>query len=71
MAEREHRSSPWSGVIIAISMIAVAAIGYYAYSGSIGAQQQTASIDVEMPDLVPPVDLPDPPALPPTAEQPS
>lgn len=70
MAQREERSSVRSGVMIAISIIFVAALGYYAYSGSV--PQQSASIDSEMPDLIPPnVDLPGPPALPPTAEQPS
>ncbi len=71
MAQRSERGSSRSGVIIAISIIAVAALGYYAYSGSI--PEQTASIEVDMPDLVPPdADLPEPPApvLPPTAEQP-
>lgn len=76
MAERESSggSSPWVAFLAGIILVAVVAFGVVAYTG--GLQQQTAQLELNMPDVKvnpPDIDLPDPPpapSMPPSAEAP-
>lgn len=75
MAERESSggSSPWVAFLAGIILVAVVAFGVVAYTGGLQ-QRETAQLELNMPDVKvnpPDIDLPDPPALPPSAEAPA
>ena len=63
MAESEGNSAtPWIAFLVGIVLVAIVAVGYFAYSG---APQQTAQITV--PDVnidTPDINLPEPPPAP-------
>ncbi len=72
MSERTSGgSSPWVAFLAGIILVAVVAFGVVAYTGGLQ-QRETAQLEVDMPDVKinpPDIDLPDPPALPPSAEE--
>ena len=74
MAERENSTSPWAAFIAGIFLVAIVAVGVFAFNGGFE-RQQTAELELSVPDVnVPEVDLPAPPpmpSLPPTAEAPA
>jgi hypothetical protein len=74
MADREGGGgSGWLGFIAGIMLLAVIALGVYAYTGGFK-NQETAQLDINAPDIdidTPDIDLPEPPPapqLPPSAE---
>jgi hypothetical protein len=76
MAEREGGgSSPWVAFLAGIILVAIVAIGIVAYSGGFNRQQDTAQLEMNMPDVKvnpPDIDLPEPPTTPttpPSADQ--
>jgi hypothetical protein len=76
MAEREGGgSSPWVAFLAGIILVAIVAIGVVAYSGGFNRQQDTAQLEMNLPDVKvnpPDIDLPEPPSVPttpPSADQ--
>jgi hypothetical protein len=76
MAEREGGgSSPWVAFLAGIILVAIVAIGIVAYSGGFNRQQETAQLEMNLPDVKvnpPDIDLPEPPSVPttpPSADQ--
>jgi hypothetical protein len=74
MADREGGgSSPWVAFLAGIVLIAIVAVGVVAYNGGF-ARQETAELEMNVPDInvdAPDVDLPEPPPapeMPPAAE---
>lgn len=69
-------SSPWIAFLAGIVLVAIVAVGVVAYTGWT-TQQQTAQLEIDMPDVKinpPDIDLPDPPPAPqtpPSAEEPA
>jgi ABC-type lipoprotein release transport system permease subunit len=68
MAEREGGgSSPWVAFLAGIILVAIVAIGIVAYGGGFDRQQDTAQLEMNMPDVKvnpPDIDLPEPPSVP-------
>jgi ABC-type lipoprotein release transport system permease subunit len=76
MAEREGGgSSPWVAFLAGIILVAIVAIGIVAYSGGFNRQQETAQLEMNVPDVKvnpPDINLPEPPSVPttpPSADQ--
>lgn len=76
MAEREGGgSSPWVAFLAGIILVAIVAVGIVAYSGGFNRQQDTAQLEMNLPDVKvnpPDIDLPEPPVTPttpPSADQ--
>lgn len=76
MAEREGGgSSPWVAFLAGIILVAIVAIGIVAYSGGFNRQQETAQLEMNVPDVKvnpPDINLPEPPSAPttpPSADQ--
>lgn len=75
MAEREGGSSPWVAFLAGIILVAIVAIGIVAYSGGFNRQQETAQLEMNVPDVKvnpPDINLPEPPTAPttpPSADQ--
>ncbi|WP_395645966.1 hypothetical protein [Terricaulis sp.] len=73
MAEREGSgSAPWIAFLAGIVLVAIVAVGYFAYSGQ--QPQEQAKLEMNVPDVnvnPPDINLPPPPqpATPPTADQ--
>lgn len=74
MAEREggSGSAPWIAFLAGIVLVAIVAVGYFAYSGQQPREQ--AELELNVPDVnvnPPDINLPPPPqpATPPAAEQ--
>lgn len=75
MAEREGGgSSPWVAFLAGIILVAIVAVGIVAYGGGFNRQQDTAQLEMNLPDVKvnpPDIDLPEPPSVPaPTGEAP-
>lgn len=75
MAERESGGAPWVAFLAGIILVAIVAIGIVAYGGGFNRQQDTAQLEMNLPDVKvnpPDIDLPNPPpapTVPPSAEQ--
>jgi hypothetical protein len=73
MAEREGSgSAPWIAFLAGIVLVAIVAVGYFAYSGQ--RPQEQAELELNVPDVnvnPPDINLPEPPSpnVPPSAEQ--
>lgn len=73
MAEREGSgSAPWIAFLAGIVLVAIVAVGYFAYSGQ--RPQEQAKLEMNVPDVninPPDINLPNPPApsVPPQADQ--
>lgn len=73
-ANGNSSSTPWIAFLAGIIIVAVLAVGYFAYSNGGLQPDRTADLEVNMPDVKinpPDIDLPEPPpapALPPAAE---
>ncbi len=76
MAERESGggSSPWVAFLAGIILVAIIAVGIFAFSGGVQQPRETAELELNVPDVnvnPPDINLPSPPpapVTPPSAE---